>query len=233
MSDWKAKRFWKTVEISALDDGFSVLLDHKPIKTPLKNDLRIPTKMLAETVAKEWDDQKDVILPQTMPATRIVNTAIDRVRTQRAEVIGQLLDYIPTDTLCFVTPVDRTLRKQQEKIWTLYIDWGQQYLKHPIHQTETFSPPQQLYKDTVKDVLTATTDVQLTCLYDCITLTGSILLGLATFEKAFGFKEIWNASVLEETSQHEQWGADAEALEALERKKHDFLTAAHILHMVK
>jgi len=47
MSDWKARRFWKEATVVALDDGFTVELDGRRVKTPAKRPLTLPTRAMA------------------------------------------------------------------------------------------------------------------------------------------------------------------------------------------
>ena len=44
MSDWKAKRFWKDAAVVAVEDGFTVELDGRRVKTPAKRLLTLPTR---------------------------------------------------------------------------------------------------------------------------------------------------------------------------------------------
>jgi chaperone required for assembly of F1-ATPase len=94
------KRFYKTVTVaevrSPLPDGeglgvggtptadvltsgegtvrrFRLLLDNKPVRTPAKRELALPTRALAEAVATEWKAQGERIDPATMPLTRLAN----------------------------------------------------------------------------------------------------------------------------------------------------------------
>ena len=48
------KRFYKETAVDAGDGGFRVLLDGKPMRTPAKAVLVVPTQALAEAIAAEW-----------------------------------------------------------------------------------------------------------------------------------------------------------------------------------
>ena len=61
----------------------------------------MPTRPFAEEVAREWADQGELLDPNTMPATRLANAAIDKVRAQRAEVVDMLASYGASDLLCY------------------------------------------------------------------------------------------------------------------------------------
>ncbi|MEY4873019.1 MAG: hypothetical protein RLZZ563_2349, partial [Pseudomonadota bacterium] len=65
MSGWKAKRFWKDATAEACDGGFTVRLDGRPVKTPAKTPLILPTLALAQAIAAEWDAQQGEVKPQT------------------------------------------------------------------------------------------------------------------------------------------------------------------------
>ena len=80
------KRFWKVAEATELENGFGVALDGRVVKTPAKSTLVVPTRALAEAIAAEWDAQEDKINPETMPFTRLTNSAIDKVALQHAVV---------------------------------------------------------------------------------------------------------------------------------------------------
>lgn len=232
-SQWKAKRFWKTVTLTGQDKAYNLLLDGKPVKTPAQNNFVIPVRSVGELIVEEWTAQEIYINPHNMPVTRLLNTSIDRVAVHKSDIINQLLAYISTDTLCFVTPANSGLRTQQNAIWTPVILWAQAYLDHPVIQTHTFDPPVQSYNNTVRNILNDFTAFELTCLYECITLSGSVLIGLAIWQQAINVNDLWKASVLEETWQAQYWGMDQEAAQTLENKKEDFLRASHILHLLK
>ncbi|MFK7882482.1 ATP12 family protein, partial [Roseobacter sp.] len=90
MSEWKAKRFWETVEVLPSQAGFEIALDTRRVKTPAKRSLCVPTRGYADAIAAEWEAQKDQIDPQSMPYTRMANAALDKVALQHAEVADLL-----------------------------------------------------------------------------------------------------------------------------------------------
>ena len=86
MSEWKAKRFWKEANVAPAEGGWQVLLDARPVRTPAKVPLILPTQALAEALAAEWQAQEERIDPGSMPLTRTANSALDKVAVQRVEV---------------------------------------------------------------------------------------------------------------------------------------------------
>ena len=101
MSEWKQKRFWKEASVGEVDGGFTILLDGRTVKTPAKAALVMPTRVMAEAAAAEWQAQEDEVLPLTMPVTRSANAAIDKVAIQHGEVADMLAAYGGTDLLCY------------------------------------------------------------------------------------------------------------------------------------
>jgi chaperone required for assembly of F1-ATPase len=80
------KRFYKEVSVAPADDGFAVLLDGRPVKTPARNKLVLPTEKLAAGIAAEWRGQGEEIIATSMPLLRLANSVIDGVTAKRDEV---------------------------------------------------------------------------------------------------------------------------------------------------
>ena len=97
------KRFYKETAVEAGDGGFRVLLDGKPMRTPAKAVLVLPTRALAEAIAAEWRDvpEKAEINVSHLPLTRLAATGLDRVTVQRARVIEDTAKYAGSDLLCY------------------------------------------------------------------------------------------------------------------------------------
>ncbi len=89
------KRFYKDTAVDAGEGGFRVLLDGKPMRTPAKATLVVPTRALAEAIAAEWAGVPDKaeINAAHLPLTRLAATGIDRVVARREEVIADTAKY--------------------------------------------------------------------------------------------------------------------------------------------
>ena len=48
------KRFWKEVAVVAEDGGWVIRLEDRPVRTPGRAALIVPTRALAEAIADEW-----------------------------------------------------------------------------------------------------------------------------------------------------------------------------------
>ena len=233
MSDWKAKRFWKAAEVVPVEEGFTVELDGRPIRTPAKNALAMPTRAMAETVAAEWMAQKDIIDPRTMPATRTVNAAVDKVAPQHSEVADMLAAYGDADLLCYRADAPDELVARQEAAWGPYIDWARDTLGVDLAlRTGIMHSPQD--PEALAELSRRTHalgNFELAAFHDLVSLSGSLVLGFATAMDAGEAEEIWQLSRLDELWQIEQWGADDEAEALAEVKRQSFLHAKRMFDL--
>ena len=92
------KRFWNEVTIG---EDRVVALDGRPVRTPARTPLALPTARLAEAIAGEWRAVEGEIDPRAMPLTGLANAAIDRVGADRAGFAAGLARYGESDLLCY------------------------------------------------------------------------------------------------------------------------------------
>lgn len=227
MSDWKPKRFWKLATVAERDGSFAVELDGRPVRTPAKTLLTLPTRPMAEAVAAEWDAQEKEVDPRTMPFTRSANAAIDKVRVQHAEVADLLAAYGDSDLLCYRAVHPAELVARQSQIWDPALDWACDTLgvrlitvSGLLHQPQPESVQTQLSAR-----VHCLSDFQLAAFHDLVSLSGSLVLGFAAALDWRDPDEIWRISRLDELWQEEQWGPDEEAQALAELKRQAFLHA--------
>lgn len=230
MSEWKAKRFWKSTEIRPDAEGYGVSLDGRPVKTPAKAPLILPTEGFAEAVRAEWDAVEEVIDPTRMPFTRTANAAIDKVAQQKPEVAEMIADYGGTDLLCYRAEVPRGLRARQDAGWDPLLDWAAQ--SHGARLAVT-SGVMHLAQDAaalapLRAAVARCSPFQLAALHDLVSLSGSLVIGLAVAEGAEDPETAWALSRIDETWQEEQWGEDEEAQAQAALKRAAFLHAAEV-----
>ena len=101
------KRFYERAYVAETGEGgeVQILLDGKPVKTPARHALAAPTRPLADAIAAEWDAQKDVIDPASMPLTRLANAAIDAVRECASCRLPRRSRNISAQTCCAIAPM--------------------------------------------------------------------------------------------------------------------------------
>lgn len=235
MTGWVAKRFWKTAEVVAEEGGFAVVLDGRAIRTPGKSPLVMPTRALALAVADEWQRQEERIDPRTMPMTRYVNTAIDRVRADFPAVVEIVAAYGETDLLCYRAESPAELIARQSAAWDPLLDWAQARYGVRLAVTRGVLPVHQSGADLerLRSVVGGLTPHELTSLHELVSLTGSLVLGLAVLEGQRTPDEAWAASRIDEEWQIEQWGRDEEAERQSSMRRDALLEAARFLELVR
>jgi ATP synthase F1 complex assembly factor 2 len=123
-------RFWNEVEVDgSKDDGYTVNLDGKAIKTPNRKILCTTSKIFAVLVAAEWNSvQRDNPLKsQSLPLTSILNRSIDDLSTaeERRDLITDgLLPYARTDTILFRAEFPQYLVDMETKAWDPILSWA-------------------------------------------------------------------------------------------------------------
>ncbi len=227
MSEWKAKRFWTSAEIATQDGGFAVRLDGRPVKTPAKAPLVVPTKDMAHAIAAEWDAQDDVIDPHTMPVTRAANAAIDKVRHQHAEVAQMIADYGDADLLCYRAASPVELVQRQSESWDPLLDWAAAAFGVRLHTVTgvMHAPQDQDALATLAGHVHKMDAFTLTAFHDLVSLSGSLIIGFAALTDYRAPEGLWQVSRVDEMWQAELWGIDEEASEHAARKECDFLAA--------
>ncbi|MDJ0824426.1 MAG: ATP12 family protein [Rhodobacter sp.] len=233
MTEWKARRFW--TEATVVDDahGFGVRLDERPVRTPAKAPLVVPTRAMADAIAGEWQAQQDVVDPQAMPVTRSANAAIDKVSAQRAEVVAMLTAYGDADLTCYRAAEPEALVRRQSAAWDPLLDWAAEALGArliPVEGVVHIAQPANSLARLAAPV-ERMTPFELTGFHDLVSLSGSLVIALAATHDVMPLFELWSRSRIDETWQEEQWGADEEATEAAALKRRGFLHAHSFYQM--
>lgn len=235
MSEWKARRFWTAAAVEPAGEGFAVTLDGRPVRTPAKRPLVLPTRALAEAVAAEWQAQGDTIDPRAMPVTRAANSSLDTVAQNRASIEAMVAAYGASDLLCYRAEAPAALVARQAAEWDPLLDWAGRDLGAPLRVTAGVVPVDQPGESlaALAARLSALTDMELTAMHDLVALSGSLVLGLAAAEGIRPPDEIWRLSRIDEDHQASEWGVDEEAAEVAARKRADFLQAHHLLRLAR
>lgn len=233
MSAWKAKRFWKEATIEQTEEGFGILLDARPVKTPAKRRLVVPTQGFALKIASEWDAQEGQINPLSMPFTQSANAAVDKVAVQHAEVADMLAAYGDSDLLCYRANRPDALIARQAAQWDPILDWAAKALDaRLIARTGVMHVPQDpeaLAK--LRAHVHAMSPYQLTGFHDLVSLSGSLILGFAAAQHLECPNVIWDISRLDEIWQAQEWGKDDDAEAAATVKGNAFLHAKQVFDL--
>jgi chaperone required for assembly of F1-ATPase len=227
MSVWAARRFWTAASAVPVDGGFSVHLDARPVRTPLKAPLVLPTRALAEAVAAEWQAQDGKVDPETMPFTRTANSAIDKVAPQIDAVADMLAEYGNSDLLCYRAEGPADLVALQARGWDPLLDWAGETLSAPLVKTVGVIHVQQPANSlaALRRLVDRLSAFQLAAFHDLVAMSGSLVLALAVTRGRASPEAAWDLSRIDEDWQISLWGADEEAAEVAARKRAAFLQA--------
>ncbi len=207
------KRFYKLVSVAPADSGFGVLLDGKPVMTPARNALTLPTQMLADAIAAEWQAQGEEVHATTMPLLRLANTVIDGVAANRAQVVDAILRFGENDLLCYRAHQPPDLAARQRAGWDPLLAWAAQ--GHGVHMAVAEG---LIHVEQMPEALAALRRAfdgrdafTLGALHVIASITGSAVLALAVAEGFTSGAQAFALSRIDENYQAEKWGEDGEA----------------------
>jgi chaperone required for assembly of F1-ATPase len=228
------KRFWKEVAVEQEDGGWTIELDGRLVKTPARASLLVPTEALADAIAEEWRSVGETIDPRAMPLTGLANAAVDRVAPARQAFADGLAQYAEADLACYRADGPRELVERQEQSWDALLAWARRRFDVDFASTSGLmhiAQPQATV-ERLAHAVAALDPFRLAGLSPLVTIGGSLVAALAVLEKAWTPEQAWEAVSIDERWQLEQWGADAEAEQALEARRRDFFAAASFLDLL-
>ncbi len=229
------KRFWSDTVVTDAEGGFQVLLDTRPVRTPAKRLCVLPNRTLADEVAAEWRAQEDRVDPLSMPVTRAASTCLDRVMPELDQVRSIIAAYGENDLLCYRAPHPPELANRQAAGWDPLIAWSARTLKAPLQIISGVMPASQPAESVsaLADAVTEHSVWELTALSELVTISGSLVLGLAVTKGKVGAEPAWHLSRIDEEWNIEKWGEDHEAAQQAARRRTDFLAAARLLELLR
>ena len=219
------KRFWTHVTV---EDG-AILLDGRPVKSPGRVSLVLPTAQLAEAVADEWRAVGEKIDPRTMPLTGLANASIER-----APDPATLAVYAETDVLCYRAETPPELAVREGEVWDPLLDWARARYDVTFHVTAGIIHVAQPAPTVTRltSAVEALSDWQRTALSPIVTIGGSIVVAMMLFEGAIEAEAAFDACHLDELWQAELWGEDWMATDARAARRVDFMAAVRFLSLL-
>lgn len=228
------RRFYKEVSVGDAAP-FIVLLDGRPIKTPKKRSLSLPTRQLAEAIAEEWRAQGEHINPAHMPLTRFANTSIDAVADTLDDVADDIAAYAGTDLICYRAENPEKLVELQAEHWDPIVAWANEALNtefrvvfgivHVAQPTAAIAAYAQ--------ALEPHDAMRLSGLHVITTLTGSALIALALDREWLSRDTAWKAAHVDEDYQISVWGEDSEAMARRRLRRAEFDAAVQFLALAR
>lgn len=231
------KRFYKDTAVDAGDGGFRVLLDGKPMRTPAKATLVVPTRALAEAIAAEWAGvpEKAEINAAHLPLTRLAATGIDRVVSRRDEVIADTAKYAGSDLLCYRASGPDSLVKLQQERWQPLLDWAAERHGAPLVNVEGIGFVEQApeAKARLHEAVAAHGDLALSALYNLAHTAGSVVIALAVSDGRLDSAGAFTAAQTDELYQIDRWGDDPTAEKQREGVRRDIEAGARFLALLE
>jgi chaperone required for assembly of F1-ATPase len=230
------KRFWKTVSVVREGDGFGIMLDARPVRTPGRAPLSVAYEVLAAAIAAEWDGVGEGadIDPRAMPLTGLANAAIDRITPDPATFAAGLAQYGESDLLYYRAESPDPLIERQRAAWEPLLDWARgRYDVHfettagVMHRAQPVATVARL-----GEAVAARTPFELAGLSPLVTVSGSLVAALALLEGAADAETVWRASRVDDDWQAEHWGEDDLALQAAAAHRADFDAGARFLSLL-
>lgn len=225
------KRFWQAVDLA---EG-AVLLDGKPVRTPGRAPLALPTAALAEAVAAEWRGVGEVIDLRAMPLTGLANAAIDRIAPDPAAFAAGLAAYGESDLLCYRAESPAALVARQRAAWDPLLDWARAaYGVELVVTTGVIHRPQP--GETVArlgQAIAGYAPFALAALAPIVTISGTLIGALALAEGGADPEQLWLAATLDEEWQAERWGDDDLAQAAKAARRRDYEAAVRFLALAR
>ncbi len=215
------RRFWTNV---AVDGDGVVTLDGRPVRTPGRVPLSLPTPALTAGVVAEWQAVGETVDPRLMPLTGLSNAAIDRIAPDPATFAAGLAQYGESDLLCYRAERPEPLVARQAAAWDPVVAWAQGRYDVAIAVTagiiHVAQPPATIAR--LGEAIAAQPAFALAGLSTVVTLTGSLLLALALAEGAIDADTAWAAAHVDEEWQAEMWGVDDLAAQTLALKRREY-----------
>jgi chaperone required for assembly of F1-ATPase len=228
------KRFYQHAAVTGDAAAYGVALDTRPLRTPSRTPLAVPTQALAEAIAAEWNGQGERIDPRAMPLTGLANAAIDRVAPDIAAFADGLAVYAESELLAYRADYPPALVAHQAAHWDPWLGWAQArydialtLVTGIIHQPQ---PPATLAR--IVAAYRAFDSFRLAALSPVVTISGSAIIGLAVADNAMCAEEAWTIGHLDELWQAEQWGKDPLAEAGHQERQRDLAAAVAMLRLL-
>ena len=224
------RRFYRNASVAAGEGGFGLVLDGKPVRTPARHVLALPTRPLAEAIAAEWEAQAQLIDPARMPLTRLANAVIDAVATSPDPVAAEIAKYLASDLVFYRADGPEGLVQRQARHWDPILAWARDALGARFVLAEGVVHVRQPYHALAAAASAIPRDPwRLGAVHAVATLTGSGLIALALAAGRLSVDAAWEAAHVDEDWNMAQWGRDALALERRSLRFAEMQAAATVL----
>jgi chaperone required for assembly of F1-ATPase len=228
------KRFWNDAAVADDAAGFAIRLDGRPVRTPARATLVVPTRALADAIAAEWATQGDDIDPRTMPLTGLANAAIDHAARDPAIFTATLTPFAETDLLCYRDDRDPALAAEQAAAWNPLLAWAESRfaIEFTLASGVMHIAQPAASIAALQAALHALPPFRLAPMAPLVTISGSLVAALAVEAGARDAASLWPTLCLDQLYQERKWGSDAQAAAQRAAHERDWLSAARFLSLL-
>jgi chaperone required for assembly of F1-ATPase len=232
-------RFYQAATVGEGADGFQVLLDGRPVRTPARALLAAPVRELAQAIAAEWQAQQDKVDPAVMPLTRLANSIIDGVAPAPQPVAAEIEKYLGTDLLFYRAAGPEGLVASQRRHWDPVVEWAREKFGARFVLVEGVmhvAQPEAAIAAAVKAIPSGANihdPWRLGALDVVTTLTGSALLALALAARRVTTDDAWTAAHVDEDWNMQFWGRDEVILARRAYRFAEMQAAASVLDALR
>jgi chaperone required for assembly of F1-ATPase len=207
------KRLYTRVGVADMPEGYAIGLDDRPVKTPGRWPLVLPTRNLAEAVADEWRTQGTSVRPETMPLMQLAATVLDHIIPRRRDVEATTLRYAETDTVCYRADAPAELVRLQCVAWDPLLDWLESAFGVRLAVVAGVLPLRQSEEAlrTLADAMVAMDPWRLCAFQSATASSGSFVIALALLERRIDAEEAFRLAELDASFEIDRWGEDGEA----------------------
>ncbi|CAD8155071.1 unnamed protein product [Paramecium pentaurelia] len=210
------KRFYKDAKIEMAigianpKNHWLIKLDGKAVKTPFKNVLTIPTPQLAQCIADEFNSQKEMIKPNTMPLMTLARNAVDIEADERMRIFVEqsIINYLERDTVLFRDQSQSELYQiQKQKLDPQLKLFNQIFGMHlKVNFGIDVEPLKQYDQIRIKTILKEMNSWQLVGLTSKVENLKSAILALQIWNNQIDIQEAIKLSRIEEDYQISKYG---------------------------
>ncbi len=207
------KRLYTRADVVAMEEGFALALDDRPVKTPGRWPLVVPTLALADAIADEWRAQGETIRPRTMPLMQLAATVLDHIGLYRTEVEAATLRYAETDAVCYRAEQPAALVRAQAAAWDPLLDWLEAAFGARLAVVAGILPVKQPSEAlaTLREVMAGMDDWRLCALQSAAASSGSFVIALSLLEGRLDARRAFEAAEIDASFEIDHWGEDPEA----------------------
>jgi chaperone required for assembly of F1-ATPase len=227
------KRFYTKTGVAPVEGGYAATLDGKIPKTPGLKQVVMPSEAIAEAVAAEWAAQAELIDPQTMPLTRLVNSAVEAGEEAMPALREEIVKYAGNDLLLYRAEAPASLVERQEELWDSAL------VKLARHFGVSFQPTIGILHQPqpaptlgrLNEALAGEALFPLTAMNAVTSITGSGLLALALRHRLLDAEQVWRAAHVDEDHNIALWGEVEEITARRAKRRAEFDAAARLLEL--